>query len=142
MVLLHKEQTRLESKIEALQLENLRLTSQYEALRTSPEAIRLEARKLGYFRPGDIPVRTLGPMGFQLPPPRLDAISIPAKIVTDTNTALFFRLVWPMLFMIVWVMLWGVERLRGATKTKSFVLHETPPALPVPVHTALDIFHK
>jgi cell division protein FtsB len=99
---LEEQKTRLEARLGELQAENARLAARYEALRTNPEAVRLEARALGYFESGEVPVRTLGGAEFRLPPddPHLSRIAPIAGGSHDTS--LFFRLAWLMLFLVFW----------------------------------------
>lgn len=51
---------RLSHNIEQMEDTRSRLTARAEELRTSAEAVRLEARELGYYEPGEQPVRVDG----------------------------------------------------------------------------------
>ncbi|NNM54652.1 MAG: hypothetical protein HKM05_08025, partial [Spirochaetales bacterium] len=56
---------KLDKRLTDLQDENESLWRQYDSLRTSEGAVRLQARQLGWFENGDIPVRVLSgpPLG-------------------------------------------------------------------------------
>jgi cell division protein FtsB len=99
---LDDQKARLESRLVELQAENARLAARYEALRTNPEAVRLEARALGYFETGEVPVRTLGGAQFRLPPDDSHLSRIAPIAGGSSDTSLFFRLAWPLLFLVFW----------------------------------------
>ena len=99
---LERQKAKLETRLDELQTENARLAARYESLRTSPEAVRLEARQLGYFGPGEIPVRTLGGAQFHLPPDDPHLSRIPPVTGGTEASPLFFRLAWPLLFLVFW----------------------------------------
>jgi len=134
--------SRLETRVLALQEENLRLTGRYEALRTSTEAVRLEARALGYFRPGDTPVRTLDGAAFRLPSDLPDLSTVRPKPVLDSEATLFFRLAWPLLFLVFFSFFHLMGRLCPQTDQEKESLLRSLPALPAPLQTGLDFFRK
>lgn len=110
---LREQQARLATRLEALQAENLRLTARYEGLRTSAEAVRLEARALGYFARGEVPVRTLEGASFRLPNPGPDLSGVPPLASERAEISLFFRLAWPLLFIVVHLLQVLAARLRS-----------------------------
>jgi cell division protein FtsB len=136
------QQTRLETRLEALKDENQRLTARYEALRSSPEAIRLEARSLGYFRPGEVPVRTLDGAGFSLPSDAPDLSAVPALAADDGSVSIFFRVAWPLLFLVFTVSFHLWERLRPPKDSWNRPFRFPESRLPVPLQTGLDFFRK
>ena len=133
---------RLEMRVVSLQEENLRLVGRYEALRTSNDAVRLEARALGYFRPGKTPVRTLDGAAFRLPSDQPDLSSVPTRRTLDPETNLFFRVAWPLLFLVFYTFfhLWG--RLWPDPDQQEEPPRRSLPALPAPLQTGLDFFRK
>jgi len=139
---LQEYQTRLDSRLEALQGENLRLKTRYDALRTSTEAVRLEARALGYFRPGETPVRTLDGAGFRLPSEEPDLSVVPAPAANVLETSLFFRLAWPLLFLVFFAFLHLWELLWPAGQPRAEPLRLPLPNLPARLQTGLDFFRK
>ena len=99
---LERQKALLDVRLADLQTENARLSARYEALKNSPEAVRLEARSLGYFQPSETPVRTLGGVSFQLPDDETHLSRIPPVTDENRSTSLFFRLAWPLLFLVFW----------------------------------------
>ena len=141
MAQLKDQQARLDARLEALKDDNFRLTAQYGALLSSPEAIRLEARSLGWFRTGDVPVRTLDGAEFRLPSDTPDLSLVPSLVRDEWDLSLFFRLAWPLLFVSCFVLLYLVEKLRP-TRSPWDELNPSQRNLPVPFQTGLDFFRK
>jgi len=52
--------TRLEANMVVLQQVNGQLAAEFDALRSDPTTIRLEARQLGYLEPGERPIDIVG----------------------------------------------------------------------------------
>jgi cell division protein FtsB len=138
-----KDQKRLlDQRVASLQQENLRLNARYEALRTSQDAVRLEARSLGWFLARETPVRTLGGAVFKLPSDEPDLSTVPRLADGGPNTALVFRLAWPLLFTLFYALFYLVARLWPRTEEFSLVYSKKHTNLPVPVQTGLDFFRK
>lgn len=108
---LRDQQARLSVRLEELKEENQALSARYEALRTSPEAVWLEARSLGWFRVGEIPVRTLDGADFRLPSDEPDLSTVPRMIQENTDLTFFFRVAWFLLFASFYALLYLSERL-------------------------------
>ena len=132
---LKEQQGRLESRLEVLREDNARLTARYKALATSPEAIRLEARALGFFRPGEIPIRTLDGAEFRLPTEEPDLSTIPPLASVSSDASLFFRVAWPLLFLVFYTLFWLVERMWPVDR-------RTESLFPIPFQARLDFFRK
>jgi len=139
---LREQNTRLDTRLVALRDENARLTARYEALRTSQEAIRLEARALGYFRPGETPVRTLDGAEFRLPTDEPDLSSVPSVAVQGADSRWFFRIAMPLLFCLYYAMFHLIERLKPSKQTLPAVRTRSVLNLPAPFSTGLDFFRK
>jgi hypothetical protein len=139
---LKEYRTRLESRLSALETDNIRLIGRYEALRTSSEAVRLQARTLGYFRTGDTPVLTPGSVGFRLPSDQPDLTLVRKPPSNDPGLTVFFRLAWPLLLLSFVTIFHLWERLRPPAELEE----EAPPPLleklPAPLPTGLDFFRK
>ncbi len=56
---------RLQANMKNLEQINGRLQQEFEALRSDPAAIKLEARQLGYYAPGELPIYLSGYRGNQ-----------------------------------------------------------------------------
>jgi len=130
---LREQQARLEVRLTELRADNLRLSARYEGLRTSVEAVRLEARSLGWFQRGEVPVRTLDGARFHLPSPAPDQSGVTPLPSERTETSLFFRLAWPLLFLVFHLLQILAGRLRPPDTA-------APPALVLP--GGLDFFRK
>jgi len=141
-VKLREQNLRLESRLTALRAENARLTTRYEALRTSSEAVRLEARALGYFRRGETPVRTLGGAEFRLPSEETDLSSVPPLADGRSDSSWFFRIALPLLFFVYSAMFHLIVRLWPRDAVFRPIRRGSGQNLPVPVSTGLDFFHK
>jgi cell division protein FtsB len=137
-----EQRQRLERRLIALQEENQHLSARYEALRTSQEAVRLEARSLGWFQPGETPVRTLEGTEFRLPPDEPDLSSVPALSPEGQDTTLFFRLAWPLLFIAFYAFFHLLTRMWPSKPSLPVVFHGVRQNLPVPLQTGLDFFRK
>ena len=139
---LKEYRARLESRLSALEIDNARLTGRYESLRTSSEAVRLEARSLGYFRVGDTPVRTPEGSGFRLPPDQPDLTLVRRPQGNDPGLTVFFRLAWPLLLLsfLTFFHLW--ERIRPHPEPEDEAIPADLPKLPAPLPTGLDFFRK
>jgi hypothetical protein len=84
---------RLELQLVTLEADNQRLQAHFDALRTSSQAVELEARQLGWYRAGDIPVKVIQGQGFRLPEDSLErtlVLPTPSEPLPDG----FFRLAW------------------------------------------------
>jgi cell division protein FtsB len=143
---LEEQKTKLDVRLAELQAENTRLAARYESLRTSPEAVRLEARALGYFAAGDVPVRTLGGAEFRLPPDSVHLSRIPPVTGEDDASPLFFRLAWPLLLLTFWGALHLVSLLaprpeESLGSTEKLPAVRPPERLPAP-WLGLDFFRK
>jgi len=136
------QQTRLESRLQSLKDENQRLSARYEALRSSTDAIRLEARSLGYFRPGEVPVRTLEGTEFRLPSDAPDLSAVPTLAADNESVSLFFRVAWPLLFLVFTASFHLWDRLRPPKEEWERSLRYVENRLPVPLQTGLDFFRK
>jgi|GEM_PF-1792800 cell division protein FtsB len=139
---LREQDTRLDTRLTALRDENARLTARYESLRTSAEAIRLEARALGYFRPGDTPVRTLDGAEFRLPPDAPDMASVPPFAGEGADSRWFFRIAMPLLFGLYYSLFHLIERLKPSKTTLPALRPGPRLNLPAPFSTGLDFFRK
>lgn len=139
---LREQQARLEVRLEALRTENQQLTLRYEALKTSPEAVRLEARSLGYFRPGEMPVRTLDGAGFRLPSDEPDLSVVPPLPPDDDSASVFFRVAWFLLFAVFVLLFHLWDRLKPQRSSWSRLVRSPGHNLPVPLQTGLDFFRK
>lgn len=143
---LEQQKTVLASRLAELRAENARLAARYESLLTSPNAVRLEARSLGYFEAGEVPVRTLGGAEFRLPPEDTHLSRIPPMAGQTHASPLFFRLAWPLLFLVFWGALHLLPRF-GYTASLPSSNDEKLPAirtddrLPAPWF-GLDFFRK
>lgn len=125
-----------------LKAENLSLTARYEALRTSAEAIRLEARALGWFAPGEVPVRTIAGAEFRLPSDGADLSTVPRLGESPNDLAWFFRFAWFALFAIFWTILYLLERMWPALGRWEGLWSRPRSNLPVVLQTGLDFFRK
>ncbi len=97
---LRADLVRIEANLVALETENHRLQAQFEALRTSPTAVTLKARSLGWFQPGEVPVQVLEGRPFSFP-----AEPVPASVVaaeTPAASPLIFRAAWFFFFFAFW----------------------------------------
>ena len=139
---LKEQQSRLESRLESLKDENLRLTARYDALRTSVDAVRLEARSLGYFQPGEVPVRTLDGTTFRLPSDAPDFSTVPPLAEAAAETSLFFRLAWPLLFVVFFLGFHLAGRLWPPRPPLTGLFRFPLTGLPAPLQTGLDFFRK
>lgn len=142
MARLRDQSTRLESRLAALREENARLTARYEALRSSPESIRLEARALGYFRPGEMPVRTLDGAQFRLPSDEPDLSTVPTLSNKNAGTTVFFRIALPLLFLVYYSLFLLLDRMGSSKQSTELVPLAPRINLPVPFRTGLDFFRK
>ena len=143
---LERQKIQLDSRLAELQAENARLSARYESLLTSPEAVRLEARSLGYFEAGEVPVRTLGGVEFSLPPEDTHLSRIPPAASSSQASTLFFRLAWPLLFLVFWGALHLFPRL-SSTPQPPRPSDEKLPAIRAAGHLpapwfGLDFFRK
>jgi cell division protein FtsB len=134
--------SRLDSRLEALQEDNIRLSGRYEALRTSADAVRLEARALGYFRPGETPVRTPEGVVFRLPSDAPDLSPVKPLPVESPGITLFFRLAWPLLFLVFFSFFHLWERLWPRGTPEDEQPFRQVMRLPAPIQTGLDFFRK
>jgi len=139
---LRDQQARLEVRLDLLKGDNARLNARYEALRTSAEAVRLEARALGWFRPGEIPVRTLDGAEFRLPSDAPDLSMVPRLPRESADLTLFFRLAWPILFISFYTLFVLVGRFWPTSDRWGLILQSGRDNLPVPFQTGLDFFRK
>jgi len=135
-------QVRLESRLISLQQDNLRLSGRYEALRTSSDSVRLEARSLGYFRPGETPVITLDGAAFRLPSDEPDLSVVRPRPGNNSETQLFFRLAWPLLFLVFLSFFHLLGRLWPAGRPSDEPFVSPMKSLPAPLQTGLDFFRK
>lgn len=133
---------RLEARLESLRAENLRLAARYEALRTSQDEVRLEARALGWFQPGETPVRTLDGPNFQLPSEEPDLSTVPPLAPQHPDLTLFFRLAWPLLFALFYFSFHLMARLWPSRSSLPALYDENRQNLPLPLQTGLDFFRK
>lgn len=138
---LKEQQARLEVRLETLKQDNQRLNARYESLRSSAEAIRLEARSLGWFGAGEIPVRTLDGADFRLPPEAPDLSVVPRLGPSSFDLSLFFRLVWPLLLVSFYTAFYLLEKMLPARGWSEWV-ETSRNNLPVPFQTGLDFFRK
>jgi len=139
---LREYRARLETRLEILQDQNTRLTTRYEALRSSPDEIRLEARSLGYFQTGEVPIRTLDGAGFRLPPDEPDLSTVPPLDESRLVPPLFFRLAWPLLFGVYYALFFLAGRLWPSLDRWEPPSPTPRPGLPVPWESGLDFFRK
>lgn len=97
----------LDANLDGLQEKNRVLRMRYEALRTDPEAIRLEARRLGYYGPADLPIKV---SGLERP----GAVETGAKVLefSYANDFMdnFFRSIWFVLALMFYALLSVAER--------------------------------
>lgn len=139
---LREQKARLEVRLEALKEENQRLTARYESLRTSAEAVELEARALGYFRLGEVPVRTLDGAEFRLPSETPDLSLIPGLPEERTDLTWFFRLAWPLLFLSFYAFFHLMGTLWPSKDRWQEFWNAGRDNLPAPLQTGLDFFRK
>jgi len=139
---LQEQNARLENRLAALREENARLTARYEGLRTGSESVRLEARALGYFRPGETPVRTLDGAQFRLPSEEPDLSMIPPLPDQGAASTLFFRIALPLLFVVYYSLFHLMERMWPSHRRTELALVVRKINLPVPLRTGLDFFRK
>jgi len=139
---LNEQNSRLEARLTALREDNARLTARYEALRTSPTAIELEARSLGYFRPGETPVRTLDGAEFRLPSDEPDLSTVPPLADSSASTSLFFRLALPLLFLVYFGSFHLASRLWPARSPGTELVLRARNSLSVVLNTGVDFFRK
>ena len=143
---LKDQQVRLEARLVALKDENRRLTARYEALRTSQDAVRLEARSLGWFQPGETPVRTLGGAEFRLPSDEPDLSTVPPLGTDPGASSLFFRLAWSLLFVLFSAFFHLWNRMWPRADQPSVRVPLPRLSLPAPLQnrlqTGLDFFRK
>ena len=103
---------KLDKRLADLQDENESLWRQYDSLRISEGAVRLQARQLGWFEKGDIPVRVVsGPAlgsGFHEEVWRAYRPHLPSD-----NLSLFFRSAWFLLFFFFYLVFFFVDKLRA-----------------------------
>lgn len=132
----------LEVRLSELRLENQVLTARYEALLTRKEAVRLEARSLGWFAPGETPVRILDGAGFHLPSDEPDLSAVPPLGPERADSSLFFRIAWPLLFVLFYSFFLLMERLWPQERRLFPVFRGSSDNLPVPLQTGLDFFRK
>ena len=137
-----EQKARLEVRLEALKTDNLRLTARYEALRTSEAEIRLEARALGWFQRGEIPIRTLEGSEFRLPSDEAEFSAVPRLVKDDADLTVFFRLAWPVLFATFYALFYLAGKLWPPREQWESVLSTARNALPPPLQTGLDFFRK
>jgi len=138
---LRDQNTLLENRLTALRDENARLTARYEALRTSAEAVRLEARALGYFRPGETPVRTLG-AEFRLPSDEPDLSTVPPVPDNAAASSWFFRIALPLLFVVYSLLFHLVSLLWPRETSEPTTLPAVRRSLPFPLIRGVDFFRK
>jgi cell division protein FtsB len=103
-------QNELTSRLEVLQQENRILARKYEALRTSESAIEVSARKLGWFKAGEVPVRVVSGPQFGNPPPE-EHWRLLERQNDDENLDSFFRAAWFLLFVLFYLIFFLFERL-------------------------------
>lgn len=139
---LREQQARLDVRLEALKEDHLRLTARYEALRTSAEAVRLEARSLGWFSAGDIPIRTLDGAEFRLPPETPDLSLVPKLGPSALDLSLFFRLAWPLLFASFYTFFIVLSKIWPPQDRWDDLIRSGRQNLPVPLQSGLDFFRK
>jgi cell division protein FtsB len=108
---LQADAARLDARLAQLAEDNARLRQIYQALNTSAEAVRLEARRLGWFQSGDVPVKVVEGQSFQLPPESYSFTQVlqsPVVLLPDA----FFRLSWFLLVAVFWGVLSLLDLLR------------------------------
>ena len=101
---------KLDKRLGKLQDENESLWRQYNSLRTSEGAVRLQARQLGWFEKNDIPVRVLsGPAmgGVQ----NEEVWKAYRPHVSVDNLSLFFRSAWFLLFFFFYLVFYFIDKL-------------------------------
>jgi len=128
---LREQNTLLDRRLTALEDENARLTARYEGLRTSIDAVRLEARALGYFRPGEIPVRVLGGAEFRLPSDEPDLSTVPPVPDIGADSTWFFRIALPLLFLVYYALFHMISRLSPSATLLPTVREASRTDLPV-----------
>lgn len=131
----------LAQRLAALQEDHLRLSARYEALRTSVEEVRLEARALGWFGVDEVPVRTFGST-LRLPADEPDLSTVPREPAAEANTSFFFRIAWPLLFFLYCAFFVLASRLWPSNRGILEAVRATSGNLPVPLQTGLDFFRK
>jgi len=140
-VVLREQSQKLAERLTALEEDNQRLSARYEALRTSVEEVRLEARSLGWFAPGEVPVRTQGAT-LRLPPEDPNFSMVPRQPKEGSDTSFFFRVAWPLLFFLFSTFFAVASRLWPPRWAGMGPLGGTTSNLPVPLQTGLDFFRK
>ncbi|MEI8093189.1 MAG: septum formation initiator family protein [Spirochaetales bacterium] len=108
---LQDDAQRLDKRLSALAEDNARLQARFDALQSSSEAVRLEARRLGWFRAGEIPVKVMEGQGFHLPTKAPDfTLALPSA--TEAPAEVFFRLAWFLFVALFWglLTLWDLLR--------------------------------
>lgn len=139
---LKQVQHQLDLRLADLRKDNADLTARYEALRTSGEVVRLEARRLGWFRPGERPV--LAPVGttLALPSDRPNLTPVVVDELDPQALSVFFRLAWPLLFAMFYTALVLWSRLRPEHGGALVVFQGPPGNLPARWLGTLDFFRK
>jgi len=142
MARLRQHDAQLDARLTILRQDNAELTARYQALKTSQESVRLEARALGFFRPGDIPVRTLDGNQFRLPSDEPDLSTVRHLAPPGAGSTVFFRLALPLLFLVYYSLFLLVGRMWPSSR--ALVPVETRPEwnLPAPLRSGLDFFRK
>jgi len=122
---------RLDRQLVALENDNLRLQARFDALKTSSQAIELEARQLGWYRAGDIPVKVIQGQSFRLPEAAIDltlVLPAPSEPLPDG----FFRLTW---FVLI-ALFYGLISLLDLLLERDILPRSLVPGL------RLDLFRK
>jgi hypothetical protein len=122
---------RLDRQLVALENDNLRLQARFDALKTSSQAIELEARQLGWYRAGDIPVKVIQGQSFRLPEAAIDltlVLPAPSEPLPDG----FFRLAW---FVLI-ALFYGLISLLDLLLERDILPRSLVPGL------RLDLFRK
>lgn len=138
---LQEQSQKLAQRLVALQEDNRRLSARYEALRTSAEEVRLEARSLGWFAPGEVPIRTQG-TSLRLPPEEPNLSMVPRLSREGSDPSFFFRVAWPLLFFLYSAFFAVTSRLWPSPQGRMGALEGSSSNLPVPLQTGLDFFRK
>ena len=124
-------QNQLTARLDVLKQENSLLARKYEALRTSESAIEVSARKLGWFKAGEVPVRIISGPQFGNPPPE-EHWRLLERQHGDENLDSFFRAAWFLLFALFYLIFFLFERLNPAGQK------EAPRTLPADENLTAD----
>jgi len=139
---LRQQQEKLSLRLTALKDENAALTARYEALRTSAEAVRLEARSLGWFARDEIPVQTPGAAAFRLPEEGPDLRLVPPLDPSEASSSGFFRIAWPLLFVLFYSCFIVIGKIWPPQGGVPALWQGPPGNLPDRWQTGLDFFRK